>query len=89
MDDRVKRFFDVIKLDETEYSFFNGSSVKKVDVDKEKKEWTVYLNLENIIPINTFKNMYNLSQNIKDVNKVHFVFDVKNLDYPALLSYNK
>ncbi len=87
MDDRVKRFFNVIKLEETEYSFFNGSSVKKVDVDKEKKEWTVYLNLENIIPINTFENMYKLSQNIKDVNKVHFVFDVKNLDYSLLEDY--
>ena len=87
MDNRVKRFFDVIKLDESEYSFFNGSSVKKVDVDTVNKEWVVYLNLESIIPINTFINIYNLSQEIKDVNKVHFVFDVKNLEYSLLEDY--
>ena len=87
MDDRVKRFFDVIKLDEKEYSFFNGSSVKKVDVDNNKREWVVYLNLDNIIPISTFKNMYDLSQKIKDVNKVHFVFSIKNLDYSMLEDY--
>ena len=87
MDNRVKRFFDVIKLEESEYSFFEGSSVKKVDVDKQKKEWVVYLNLDNIIPINTFKNMYELSKNINDVNKVHYVFYVKNIDYSLLEDY--
>ena len=87
MDDRVLRFFNVIKLDESEYSFFNGATVKKVDVDTKKKEWTVYLNLINFLPLNTFKNMYELSKNIPDVNKVHFVFEVKNKDYSLLEDY--
>ncbi len=78
MDDKLKRFFSVIKLNEDEYPFFEGAKIKRVNVDTELKEWKVFIDLIDMIPAPVFKNMYQLSKNIEDVNKVHFVFSFVN-----------
>lgn len=86
MDDKLLRFFSVINFQDDKYPFFTDAKVKKVIVDDVKKEWIIHLSLVDLIPIDIFKEMYESSKNIKDVEKVHFVFSFKN-DCGYLIDY--
>ncbi len=88
MDDKLLRFFSVINLDKKYYPYFKGSRVKKVVVDKEKKEWTIYLYLIDLINVSVFEQLYECSKSIDDVKKVHFVFSFED-DKNLLLDYYK
>ncbi len=86
MDDKLLRFFSVINFEEDKYPFFTDAKVKKVVVDNAKKEWIIYINLVNLIPVSIFREMYEKSKNIKDVDKVHFVLKFEN-DNGYLIDY--
>ena len=79
MDDKLLRFLEKIEFNPEFYSFFNGAKVKQVVVNNKLKKWMIYLSLEEILPINVFLELQNLRRNIKEVEKIEYFFDVKNL----------
>ena len=79
MDDKLLRFLEKIEFNPEFYSFFNGAKVKQVVVNNKLKKWMICLSLEEILPINVFLELQNLRRNIKEVEKIEYFFDVKNL----------
>ncbi|MEG2457481.1 MAG: PolC-type DNA polymerase III [Bacilli bacterium] len=86
MDNKLKRFLDLIHMEEEDRIPFFNAFVKKVDVNVKEKRWTIYINIDNLINVEVFKKLCFLSESIKDVEKVRFVFSFSNennliLDY--------
>lgn len=78
MDDKLVRFFNAIKLEEEYTKAFENARFEKVVINERAKEWTIYINLVDLINVEVFKLMYEKSKTLENVNKVHFVFSFQN-----------
>lgn len=87
MDDKLVRFFEKVNFDSECYSFFNGAKIIQVVVKEKERRWDIHIALDNMIPVDVFDKLIICSKNMKEVDKVHFIFDVKNNNNELLLSY--
>ena len=81
MDNRLIKFFNKINLNEDKQAHFLGATVEKVLVDTQEESWTIYIKLEKMIEIDTFKEICELSKKLQDVKKVYFVFQHDEKEY--------
>ncbi len=77
-DERLKRYLDSINFESTMYSFFEDFTLEKVVINKKKNTMTIYINMDELIPIYVYIKLYESSLTFKNANKVYFVFHVKN-----------
>ncbi len=75
MDDKLLRFFNKINFDKDLEEKFLDSKVEKVVVDTQEKSWTLYITLNKMIDTDTFNILCEKSNNLKEVEKVYFVFN--------------
>ncbi len=74
------RFFKKINLLEEYYDYFKTATVKNVVVDTTEESWSIYIEINDMIPVEVFKLICDLSKNIKEVKKVYFIFKHNSLN---------
>ena len=85
MEEKLTLFLQRIKLKEEYYSFFDGASLDKIIIHKNKGDVLIKLTVNNYLPYEVIENLFT-NKNVfgKDVS---FNFDVKSKDNTLLLSY--
>ena len=73
------RFLEKIEFNPELYSFFNKAKVKQVVVNNKEKRWTIHIDLEEMIPVNVYEELLKGRKNIKEVDKILYVLNVKNI----------
>ena len=84
MDSKLQIFLDKIQLEEEYYPFFNGVTLKKILVKKEKKEWLVFFDLPTFFPAEVYFALENKKQFLTE-NKVTLIYQVEDKDVKPLL----
>ena len=78
MDDKLLRFLNTIEFNNDYYDYFSNASVKEVLLTKKTNRMTLILNLDSLLPIDIFKELYLKSHNLKGAESIRFKFIVKN-----------
>ena len=88
MDDKIKILLDKINIDEDSYQYFNDAKISKVKVNPKSKSWNIYIEKNNLLPLNIYKELeekkYSLDNNAK---KIEFIYDISNPDINIYLEY--
>ena len=87
MDDKLESFFNKVNFNSDYYKYFDGATVIQVVVKNKENRWDIYLGLKKQIPINIFEELVKCSKSIEDVDKIHFVFNIENIDNDYLNDY--
>ena len=88
MQDRLKKLFDEIKLEEPELSYFDSASIEKVILYDQNKIIDFLINTKEIIPIDTYNNVLDkLSTFFNTFELVRLIILPKNTDYSKLKEY--
>ena len=88
MQDRLKKLFDEIKLEDAILEYFNTASIEKVILYDKNKILEFLINTENIIPIEVYdKLLTQLSNYFKEFELTKLIIIPKNVDYSKLEEY--
>ncbi len=79
-DEKLERFLNAIDFNIDYTTFFERASLLQVFLNKKIKMMTLSIEMDDLIPIEIFKELYESSKKFKNINKVHFIFSVKNND---------
>lgn len=77
MEAKLERFLNTIEFNKDNYKYFENASVKEVLLTKKTNRMTLILNLDKLIPIDIFKELYEKAHNLKGAESVRFKFIVK------------
>ena len=81
MDNKILRFLSKINFDEDKHVYFENSKLLGCDVDIKNKQWRLKIEIDETLPLEVFKILYDKSKEIEDLDKVLFEFKVKNPKY--------
>ncbi|MBR1936471.1 MAG: PolC-type DNA polymerase III [Bacilli bacterium] len=88
MDDKIKILLDKINIDEDSYQYFNDAKISKVKVSPKTKSWNIYIEKNNLLPLNIYKELeekkYSLDNNAK---KIEFIYNINNPNINVYLEY--
>ena len=88
MQDRLKKLFDEIKLEDSLLDFFNESSIEKVILYDKNKILEFLINTEKIIPIEVCdKVLTQLTNYFKEFELTKLIIIPKEIDYSKLEEY--
>ena len=88
MQDRLKKLFDEIKLEDSLLDFFNESSIEKVILYDKNKILEFLINTEKIIPIEVYdKVLTQLTNYFKEFELTKLIIIPKEIDYSKLEEY--
>ena len=87
-DNKLVRFFNAIKFNIDFTSFFEEATLKDVLLDKKKNKMTMIIEMDNLIPLDVFKELCEKSKVLDGAEKVHFKFIIKNNDKLFLDYFN-
>ena len=74
MDNKIERFLKKANFDVEKFYYFNNAVVKEVVVNKKTNEWTIKLTIDNMLPIEIYKELKNSSKTIKEASNINFIF---------------
>lgn len=77
-DDKLIRFFNAINFKEEYLKYYEDASLKEVLLMKKLNKMTMIINIDNLPPINVFKETYDRAKTLKGADEVRFKFIVKN-----------
>jgi len=80
-DERLMRFFDAIDFNIDLRDYFNNVLLREVLLNKKNNMMTLCIEMDNNLPIDVYKVLYESSKNFKKASKVHFRFFVNNTCY--------
>ena len=90
MQERLKKLFNEIKLEEDELQHFNSASIEKVILYDKNKIIEFLINTETLIPIYTYNNLLEkLSNCFNAFEIIKLIIIPKNIDYSKLENYYK
>ena len=88
MQERLKKLFDEIKIDESILTYFDGASIEKVILYDQNKIIEFLINTTNIISIDTYNHVLDkLSDYFKSFEKVKLIIIPTNIDYSKIKEY--
>ena len=77
MEAKLERFLNTIDFNKDNYKYFENASVKEVLLTKKTNRMTLILNLDKLIPINVFKELYEKAHNLKGAESIRLKFIVE------------
>ena len=90
MQEKLKKLFDEIKLENDELQYFNSASIEKVILYDKNKIIEFLINTQTLIPIDTYNNLLNkLSNCFNAFETIKLIIIPKNIDYSKLEEYYK
>ena len=88
MQDKLKKLFEEIKIDESIMKNFNCASIEKVILYDKNKIIEFLVNTENIIPIEIYNQVLDkLSNYFKSFEVIKLIIIPKNIDYSLMKEY--
>lgn len=82
MDDKLVRFFNAINFNKDYIHYFNNASVKDVLLVKKEEKLTIVIEIDNLPPIDVFKELYISGKTLKGSKDVRYKFiTLNNSDY--------
>ena len=78
MDNKIERFLIKAKFDKDKFYYFEGATLKEVIVNKKTTDWLICINLDNLLPIDVYKELKIASKSIKESRNIDFSFTFKN-----------
>ena len=85
MDKKLQIFLDQIHLEEEYYPLFETASLKKIVVNRNQKQWIVFMNLSSFLPVEVYFSIEEKKHALTE-NEVTMIYDVKNKDVMPLLN---
>jgi len=90
MQDKLKKLFEEIKLEESICSQFNTASIEKIILYDNNKKIEFKINTEELISIETYNNLLDkLSNYFNTFELIKLIIIPKNIDYTKLQDYYK
>ena len=87
MDSKLERFLNAVNFNKDFTSYFDKAVVKDVRINKETNRMTLILNLDKLIPINVFEELYNKGKTLKGASEVRYKFIINNIDNEYFKDY--
>ncbi len=88
MQDRLKKLFEAIKIEETILEYFDLASIEKVILYDKNKMIEFLINTNDIIPIEIYNNVLeNLANSFGMFESIKLIIIPKNIDYTKLRDY--
>ena len=88
MQEKLKRLFNEINLDESSYLYFNNSSIEKIILYDNNKMIEILINTENIIPIDIYNLVLEkLSTYFNTFEVVKLIIIPNNIEYSMIKEY--
>ena len=88
MQDKFRKLFEEIKLEENEFIYYDSSSIEKVILYDQNKIIEFLINTKELIPIETYNNtLEKLSSSFSAFEKINLIILPKNVDYSKLKEY--
>ena len=81
IEEKLERLFKTINFDEENYVFFKNASVKEVLLLKKINRMTLVIEIDRLIPISVFKELYEKASTLKGADSVKLKFIVKDNNY--------
>ncbi len=78
MDEKLERFFNAINFNKDYIHYFKNASVKDVLLAKKINRITVVINIDELIPIDVFKELFTSGKTLKGAESVRYKFIVEN-----------
>ena len=79
-DEKLERFLNTINFSIDLTTFFEDAELEKVLLNKKDNMMTLIIKMDDLMPVDIFKELYETSKNFKNASKVHFKFNIKNND---------
>ena len=90
MQDRLKKLFEEIKLEETVFEYFDLASIEKVILYDQNKIIEFLIKTKNLIPIDIYNLVIeNLTSYFNTFEKLKLIILPENIDYNKLEEYYK
>ena len=70
IEDKLERLFNAINFDEENFLFFKNASVKEVLLLKKINRMTLVIEIDRLIPISVFKELYEKASTLKGADSV-------------------
>ncbi len=87
MDSKLERFLNAVNFNKDFTSYFDKAVVKDVRINKETNRMTLILNLDKLIPVTVFEELYNKGKTLKGASEVRYKFIIKNIDNEYFKDY--
>ena len=78
IDAKLERLFNTINFNKDYYLYFKNASVKEVLLLKKINRMTLVIEIDNLIPLDVFKELFQKASTLKGADSVKFKFIVKN-----------
>ena len=78
IDVKLERLFNTINFNKENYLYFKNASVKEVLLLKKINRMTLVIEIDNLIPLDVFKELFQKASTLKGADSVKFKFIVKN-----------
>ena len=75
MDNKLKILLDKIQIEEEYIPLFETATLKKIVVNRNQKEWVVFITLKDYLPIDVYLSLEEKKHNLTD-QKVTFCYEV-------------
>ncbi len=87
MEVKLMNFFNAVDFDKEFTHYFESAHVNDVLMNKKTNRMTLVLELDDLIPIEVFKELCNKGKNLKGASDVRYKFIIKNQNYDKLNDY--
>ena len=88
MQDKLKKLFDEIKVEDNELSYFDNSSINKVIIYDGNKQLDFIINTDSVLPIDVYNNiLYKLISYFNDIEIVKLIIKPKDIDTNLIKDY--
>ncbi len=77
MDNKLERFLNTIDFNKDYYKYFENAKVKEVLLTKKTNRMTLILDIDKLLPIDIFKELYEKAHNLKGAESIRLKFIVK------------
>lgn len=76
-DNKLVRFFNTVNFNIDFTGFFEEASLKEVLLDKKNNKMTMIIEMDNLVPLEVFKELCEKGKTLEGAEKVRFKFIIK------------
>ena len=88
MQEKLKKLFNEIGIEEELFSYFNNAEVEKIVVYDQNKELDFIIDTDQVLPIEVYNNiLYKLVSYFNSIESIKLIIRPKNIDNNLLESY--
>ncbi len=88
MEEKMNILLQKINIEEESFQYFSDAKLTKIKVNSKNNSWNIYIEKENLLPVSIFEELESKKQSLDPTaSSIEFIFDIKNPDNEAYLSY--